>query len=1669
MSWSSRRASAVVAVLALVSILTGMQPVLAQVRMGIKRPFVPPPPSSPTLDAGSGDPTDLGGITVTADEGEKVSLEKRIKAAKDNIALDEPEAWGKAVAILQDLLDRDEDVFVPVTHDLGGGKTVKSITSVRAEASRLIGNLPPRAMEFYKVQVGARADEDLKIAKDNEDTEMLARIMTRYLYTDAGAEAATLLATRLLDRGQYSTAALCFEKLFQRQGPDKLPPSTLFKATIAFKHAGDKVNLAKAWKHLEGKTNKVRLGEKQVEVADLKEWVGKRKSEGITRETWDWLMPGGYPARNAQGVGTTAFLEPLWKHNTFLENSTKSLIDTVVKEFEDKKQPLLHGFSPLAVTVSREDGKVPLMVYRSFWGIHARAVRTVSAGKEDECKAGEIYWEAPSAWSVDRMALEPRYVGQLNQWTQLYVVNQKIRPQALFENSTVGSLSSDNVRVYAVDDLQITPPYNQFNPLNRGGGVGVGPAGPLNDALMHNRLQAYDLDSGKLLWEVGSREDRVAPHPLHDTYFLGPPLPLNGKLYALVEKNQELRLACLDAASGRLVARPQRLADAREKILQDSARRTYAAHLAYGEGILVCPTNAGGVLGFDLLSNSLVWAYGYREKGYTSTTQVSDPRFGQPPLGQIFLPTGQLAPAPTPSTTWKATPPVIVQGRVVFTAPDAAAVHCLSLRDGSRQWKHPRQEGDLYLAGVYSGKVVIVGKQYVRGLSLADGAELWRVETGMPSGIGIASKDIYYLPLKAAAKTREPEICLIDVNKGNVLAHTRSRKKEVPGNLLFYEGDVLSQGLAQVAAYPQLEVELKRIDRLLTDNPNSPEGLVRRGDLRLDKGDLGGAIKDLRTALANKDTPKLKLSVELEAKARGKLYESLTQYFQDDFEHAQEYIKEYEGMCAVVTPGMEGPERKKAQEEEIRRKGTYYCLVGKGREKQAREKKGTEARQRLLEAFEAYMSFGALGQANQELRSSIDDPGVKAAPAVWSRGRIAAMLASVDKDKSAPLEALIAKRYAEVKKTAGTDALRGFVSTFGDMTAVGREARFQLAERLLNDTGGTSLVDAERHLELLRVQTADPQMAARAVEALARLMTRKGLMDDATHYYRVLGRDFATVVVKDGKTGLDFFNDLATDKRLLPYLDETPPLLGAKVSMENVKEERGPFPYTGAMLKLEQEGEKLPFFKRYSLNMRTDYHQLKVLDRDTAAEFWSQNLTNTQLQTFIQQRDFRFQHVQARVSFKTLGHLVVLPLGHMVFALDPVSKQVLWEKNLTGSNGMPNYVSHTIDPRDGSVQVVYKEGWTQRLGQSGPLSPTAACLLTSEALVAVDPVKGDVLWMRSDMPKKCHLYNDAQHIFVVEMGDAASPGATRVFRLHDGVDIHARDFSAAYKNRVRMTGHKLLVRDSDATGITLRLYDVLAGKDLWKNDFPAGTLVLQSADENLGGVVEPNGNVTVLDLAKAKVVLKARMKAEHLAKVTDVHLLRDRNDTFIACNGPADASVLAGSLTSNLMPNTGLRGLPVNGALYSFDDKGTLNWFNEVQNQMIVLDEFAELPVVILTSRYRKWVDQFRGQAVYVVAIRSYDKKTGKLILRLPNRDEESGNYQQFYALAVDARAGKIELKSANLKIVYSLFGGDGGGGAGPKKEAIAPPKGSTTAAPPPGIFIGKVKGGRVGRLPARK
>ena len=382
-----------------------------------------------------------------------------------------------------------------------------------------------------------------------------------------------------------------------------------------------------------------------------------------------------------------------------------------------------------------------------------------------------------------------------------------------------------------------------------------------------------------------------------------------------------------------------------------------AAHMAYGEGIIVCTTNAGEVLGVDVLSRGLAWSYPYREQ-YPANYPLIIPGGGGGAFGGGKRPAGLMLP------TWKSSPPVIQQGKVVFTAPDATSIHCINLRNGTPVWKKKFQDGDLFLAGVFSGKVLIVSKTNVRVLRLSDGAQLWQEPTlGMPSGQGVASNNVYYLPIK---KRDRSEIVAFDLNKQVVKSRNPSgSSKEDIGNLLFYDGLVLSQTTQSLVVYPELKLQLDLANKDVDANP-SGTNLYKRGKWLLADGQVRPAVEDFRKALKD-DLP-----ADLRGDARRKLFQGFTELMQVDFKDASaKYAVEYRELCDV-------PEAPAEQEERLAK---YFRTVGEGHESLGN----------LADAFQMYREFGTL-PINRDGVAAADDPSHKVPTNVWLRGRIAGMM-----------------------------------------------------------------------------------------------------------------------------------------------------------------------------------------------------------------------------------------------------------------------------------------------------------------------------------------------------------------------------------------------------------------------------------------------------------------------------------------------------------------------------------------------------------------------------------------------------------------------------------------------------------------------------------------------------
>ena len=284
-------------------------------------------------------------------------------------------------------------------------------------------------------------------------------------------------------------------------------------------------------------------------------------------------------------------------------------------------------------------------------------------------------------------------------------------------------------------------------------------------------------------------------------------------------------------------------------------------------------------------------------------------------------------------------------------------------------------------------------------------------------------------------------------------------------------------------------------------------------------------------------------------------------------------------------------------EEKLKRQSNYLCIVGKGREVQGK----------LTEAFDAYMEFGQLN-GGKELVPSIDDPGTLSRPDVWARGRIIAMPDKAKPADKKPLEERIAEQWKLVQAANDVAKIRSFVKLFGSSFEAGKQARLQLAEMLVASNSADDQREIRnRHLYELASQHGDRELAAKATDALAQLMIRKKLLDDAVFFYRKLGSEFGDVKSARRQDGAEIYNELITEKRFLPYLEPARQgwnnrLKGDVIHGQNNGTQQLSFTF-------EPEGELLPFFARHRLIMDTNpamsngqAWQFRAIDRVTGAD-----------------------------------------------------------------------------------------------------------------------------------------------------------------------------------------------------------------------------------------------------------------------------------------------------------------------------------------------------------------------------------------------------------------------------------------------------------------------------------
>ncbi len=815
------------------------------------------------------------GLYLPSDRQRQRQLDRAIRL------LDEGR-WSDASTLLDEILAADNDSFhrdrpdragngrnndrnnrrnnndrpravAPRRADAGAAGTWKSLKSVAAD---LIESLDKEGREAYELQFRLRAERSLEKAIGDGDPDAVMAVARRWFHTPAGGKAALLLALTALEGGQPLAAVAWLDRLHSSRHAAAFEPTLSVMRAIAHRRTGD---LPKAVAALED-AKKSRRVELRIAGRDL---VVAYPSGGA--EAWlagvdgvvpprvalrasEWPMPGGDPTRSTVLDGFRPLLAPRYRVSLARHPEEARGFERHRATMAEQQVPLLPAGQPLAV-----EGRV--FVHSSL-GLLAIDFET-----------GKRIWMQSGAFGV---AEDPLFMEDSPG------IDQQQVDDRVFQDATAGTITSDGTFVFAVENPRQAYAVAELqaafrNPLN--------PVQPGSS----NALSAYEIGgNGRLKWRLSGRgavesNDQESVEMAHEGWFVGPPLPVAGQLFVMVEAKGGIRLDVLDSASGRANwSQPLAELDDGRAIDKPAGRERRFAGLtpSLAEGVLVCPTGAGAIVGVDLATRTLLWAYRYPSSSMETAAinggmllQAIGPGglvIRRGPNGAIIMqgPGAALA----ARSQWIDGTPILAEGRVVVSPRESNELHCLDLRSGRLVWKRPRNQG-LYVAGILDGRVIVVGGRGVEALSLATGEAAWKeavsLQNASPCGRGCIVSGRLLLP------TDSPEVIEIDLANGRMLGGSAGRggqasggqasgtvgraaaaggRVALPGNLVAYRGEVISQTASSLDVYHQAEPLERAVETALSKNGGDPWALYWRGQAMLDRGRTSAGIASVQAA-----------------------------------------------------------------------------------------------------------------------------------------------------------------------------------------------------------------------------------------------------------------------------------------------------------------------------------------------------------------------------------------------------------------------------------------------------------------------------------------------------------------------------------------------------------------------------------------------------------------------------------------------------------------------------------------------------------------------------------------------------------------------------------------------------------------------------------------------------
>lgn len=1419
----------------------------------------------------------------------QVDTNKKLAAslARAREALATPE-FGAAIEFFQErVIDRPEDYFVD--------QELRS--SVKSEARKLLTGLSSEHRRQYDLRYGEAARQLLATAKSDQDFEVLAEVARRYFLTEPGAEAAYLLGSAHLDQGRPLQAALQFESI-EPEFRNRWEPALTLKLAIGWRNAGSTDKAKAVLLDAKKRSPQARfvLGDRTTGWFDRDDaalaWLDQavkapapRAARGMDEE--GWMLPRGTATRNGSAADVSPLWRPLWSVATLsreeaADDERTKKVQSELQGIRTRQQGTSFLMIPAAIPVGAVDVVPPSMPQ----GLEANGdtldvvvFRTLANLRAVHLSTGRTLWES--------ILVDPAYERLVETDTPNVIQNGQMQPplqtlltQRAWRDLTAGTLSTDGTRVYSVEDVGFVSNYPQ------GMFIGRGIPNPLT-ANDFNRLTAFELSTGRLQWEVGGpRLGKGQELTLAGTFFLGPPLAVDGHLYVLGENSGEVALHVLDAVTGALEW-SQSLGIPEGSLDLVDRRRVVGISPAMSNGIIVCPTDSGIVVGVDPAARKLLW--GTR---YTVNTPVTRAR------NRINIQMGVVNKIGVldDESRWIDSTPLIADGHVVITPRDSEEIHCLRLHDGEVIWRRARGTS-LTVAAIHDGNVIVVGRNQVEAIRLKEsekssattipqGKLAWRDATPIPtpSGRGVRCGNRFLIPLSTG------EIATLDLKSGQLVARSKTRDGAVPGNLIAVRGAIVSQTIDTVTALDGLESVETQITRALEQNGNDAAAMALRGELRLHRGQEAEALSDLRK------------SVEADPKspARPILAAALLERFRHDFAEHRKL----------------GPEIEKLLDDPQQR-AEYLRLTGAGLLRVGERKA----------AFAEYLKLAGNGQAANTLEKMNDDLSVRSDR--WVRARLAEIIeASTDAERAA-YDDMVRATADEILKQNEPSVFRGFLGVFGDLPLA------DTVRRRLSDALDPAKDALALELLLTRMrESADAELAGYATQRLAQLYYDRERTALLPPLIVELSRRFADVKCFNEKTGATLAEEWKSDDAVIQLFAASSIWPDRKLDAKSRKPASGNIQYE---FPVDIQGPR-GAYDRWRFVIDNGRQNLRAKDGN-GQERWSRTMDSI--------RDGRNANSQLRMAqnifdttARTCGHLFAIRVGSSLAVLDGLASgaapQDLWMRDLNdgGQTRIDSFVA------GGAVRQRISDNMGRPIGSLGSITGDYLCYQAGARLIAADPLTGEVLWERRNAPRGSEIFGDRDYIFAV------SPNSNQVsaFRAIDGEPAGSKAIPVA-SNRLLMDGRRIVASERrGGEGGELFAIDALTGDRVWSHEFKgeARTSVIDGSEI---ACLDPSGRFVVLDAIGGAPRIDADVG--RIDSLESIGVVRSADRYILITYAPTPGVVRRNQFNNNQWS----RPQSANGPVWAFDrHTGKALWAARVEGQSFDMTQPEDLPILTFAA-----------------------------------------------------------------------------------------------------------------------